>query len=103
MSNYHLGVPLAGTQAYSCDFRKRADTRSAPTWHKAGWFVAQEGIPAIFQAEYQTLYDSCLNLDIDHWILDIDYSSFNSPDINRSSIFFLTASGSVLPFLRESR
>jgi len=76
MSNFQVGVPLVGTRMATGDLRKRADTRPAPTRHKAGCFVAQGFIPAKLRAEFRMLYAVCLNLDIDHSLLDIGYSSF---------------------------
>ena len=76
MSNYQVGVPLVGTRMTTGDLRKRADTRPAPTWHKADGFVAQGFIPAKPCAEFRMHYAVYLNLDIDHSLLDIRYSPF---------------------------
>jgi len=77
MSNYQVGVPLVGTQMDTGDLRKRADTRPAPTRHTADCPVTQGFIPAKPCAEFRMHYAVCLNLDIDHSLLDIGYFSFS--------------------------
>ena len=44
--------------------------------NEADCFVAQGFIPAKSYAEFRMLYAVCLNLDIDHSLLDIGYVSF---------------------------
>ena len=90
MSNYQVGVPLVGTRITTGDSRKQVDTRPAPTWHKAGCFVAQGFIPANLYTEFRMLNAVCFNLVIDHSLLDIGYLSFlfhfNIHNFRRSGI-----------------
>ena len=76
MSNDQVGVPLVGTRITTGDSRKRADTRPAPTRHTANCHVAQGFIPAKLYTEFRMLDAVCLNLEIDHSLLEIGYSSF---------------------------